>query len=81
MLATLGLPVLGLFLALASSGAIMNVIILGLFLALLVVLARDVIGLFGLPPNVVQIVVVIIGILALMILLRALLPLLGFGSF
>jgi len=68
------------FLALTLDG-IFHLVLLGCVLALVVVFAQWVIGKLGLPPNIAQIVVVIIGVCALVIFLRALLPVLGVTGF
>jgi hypothetical protein len=68
------------FLALLSLDAVFHLVLLGCVLALVVVFAQWIIGKLGLPPNIAQIVVVIVGVCALLIFLRALLPVLGVGG-
>jgi hypothetical protein len=64
-------------LALLSGSAILSVVIYGIVLVLVVLFAQWVIWQLGLPSRIAQVVVVLIGVLALAVFLRVLLPVLG----
>jgi hypothetical protein len=73
---------MGLLLASSITGSgILSLVVWAVLLVLVVVFAQWVIGRLGLPANIAQIVVVLIGVLALVLFLRKLLPVLGFGGF
>lgn len=65
-------------LALASGSALVSLAIWVIVLVLIVVGSQWVIGKLGLPANIAQIVVVLIGVLALVLFLQRLFPVLGF---
>ena len=67
--------------ALILGSELVNLVIEAIVLVLVVVFAQWVIGKLGLPANIAQVVVVLIGVLALVVFLRALLPVLGFSGF
>jgi hypothetical protein len=72
---------MNMLIGLISFNAIFELVILACVLVLFVLFARWLLSLLTLPPNVAQVVLVIVSILVLVVFLRQALPILGYNGF